>query len=145
MFPPRASSHRESITVPDIRAIQSLRQRFKSFSTMFYIFVCLLEKKKKSTKRLASDKGHIAPPRQENRNSLSGAFSIATQKTARDPKQRRTAEFSRAGVLPGQATWPHHLYLQCMVPLHPIKLACLQQQIKPRRFSFWFMQPLLYG
>lgn len=47
MFPPRASSHRESITVPDIRAIQSLRQRFKSFSTMFYIFVCLLEKKKK--------------------------------------------------------------------------------------------------
>lgn len=65
MFPPRASSHRESITVPDMRAIQSLRQRFKSFSTMFYIFVCLLEKKKKSTKQLASDKGHISPPRQE--------------------------------------------------------------------------------
>ena len=145
MFPPRASSHRESITVPDMRAIQSLRQRFKSFSTMFYIFVCLLEKKKKALSNLLVIKATFPLPAKNNRNSLSGVFSIATQKTARDPKQRRAAGFSRAEVLPGQATWPHHLYLQCMVPLHPIKLACLQQQIKPCRFSFWFMQPLLYG
>lgn len=87
MFPPRASSHRESTTVPDMRAIQSLRQRFKSFSTMFYIFVCLLEKKK-ALSNLLVIKTTFPLPAKNNRSRLSGMFSIATQKTASDLKQR---------------------------------------------------------
>ena len=144
MFPPWASSHRESTTVPGMKAIQSLRQRLKAFSTMFQIFVCLLAKRKKALSNLLVIKAAFPLPAKNNRNSLSGMFSIAMQKTVRDLKQRRVAGFSRAGALPGQATRPHHLCLQCMVHFHPIKLTCLKQQIKPHRFSFWFMQPLLY-